>query len=392
MNLADTREEAAFRAELRSWLADVLPNVARKPPIEDWPARRAYDMAWQRQLFDAGYAGISWPTEHGGRGASPNEELIFLEETEQAGAPYVGCGFVGNLHAGPTIAAEASDEQRARYLPSILKGDAVWCQGFSEPDAGSDLASLRTRAVRDGDHYVVTGHKIWTSHAHVADHCELLVRTDPDAPKHKGITWVVMDMDSPGIELQPLQTLLGASDFCEMFLDEVRIPVANRVGDENDGWRVAMVTFSFERGTAFVSELLASMRLVDDLRAIAEANGAWSDGSVRRELAIVRAQLDAQWALTKRNVSKAQRGGTVGVGGSVFKLAYHQTRTRLGELALRVLGRAALALDDPAGVSPGGLDHVEERLYALSLSIAAGTEQIQRNIVGERLLGLPKER
>ena len=392
MNLADTKEEAAFRAELRAWLADVLPTLPSKPPIDDWPARRAFDMAWQRQLFDAGYAGISWPTEHGGRGASPNEELIFLEETERAGAPYVGCGFVGNLHAGPTIAAEASDEQRARYLPSILKGDAVWCQGFSEPDAGSDLASLRTRAVRDGDHYVVTGHKMWTSHAHVADHCELLIRTDPDAPKHKGITWVVMDMDSPGIELQPLETLLGVSDFNEMFLDEVRIPVGNRVGDENDGWRVAMVTFSFERGTAFVSELLASMRLVDDLKAIAEANGAWADGSVRRELAIARAELDAQWALTKRNVSKAQRGGTVGVGGSIFKLAYHETRTRLGELAMRVLGRASLALDDPAGLSPAGLDHVEERLYALSLSIAAGTEQIQRNIVGERLLGLPKER
>jgi alkylation response protein AidB-like acyl-CoA dehydrogenase len=392
VNLADTKEEAAFRAELCGWLADVLPTQPATPAIDDWPARRAHDMAWQRQLFDAGYAGISWPSEHGGRGASPNEELIFLEETERAGAPYVGCGFVGNLHAGPTIAAEGSDEQRARYLPSILKGDAVWCQGFSEPDAGSDLASLRTRAVRDGDHYVVTGHKMWTSHAHVADHCELLIRTDPDAPKHKGITWVVMDMDSPGIELQPLETLLGVSDFNEMFLDEVRIPVANRVGDENDGWRVAMVTFSFERGTAFVSELLASMRLVDDLQAIAEANGTWSDGSVRRELAIVRAHLDAQWALTKRNVSKAQRGGTVGVGGSVFKLAYHETRTRLGELALRVLGRASLVLDDPAGLSPAGLDHVEERLYALSLSIAAGTEQIQRNIVGERLLGLPKER
>jgi len=392
VNLADTKEEAAFRSELRAWLAGVLPTVPPKPAIDDWPARRAYDMAWQRQLFDAGYAGISWPTEHGGRGASPNEELIFLEETERAGAPYVGCGFVGNLHAGPTIAAEASDEQRARYLPSILKGDAVWCQGFSEPDAGSDLASLRTRAVRDGDHYVVTGHKMWTSHGHVADHCELLIRTDPDAPKHKGITWVVMDMDSPGIELQPLETLLGVRDFNEMFLDEVRIPVANRVGDENDGWRVAMVTFSFERGTAFVSELLASMRLVDDLRAIAEANGAWSDDSVRRELAIVRANLDAQWALTKRNVSKAQRGGTVGVGGSVFKLAYHETRTRLGELATRVLGRASLALDDPAGLSASRLDHVEERLYALSLSIAAGTEQIQRNIVGARLLGLPKER
>ena len=390
MNLADTPAEAAFREELRVWLAETLPTVPPAPPPDDWPARRAHDLGWQRRLYEAGYAGISWPRDVGGRGATPNEELIFLEETERAGAPYVGCAFVALLHAGPTIAVEGSDEQRAKYLPPILRGEAVWCQGFSEPDAGSDLASLRTKAVRDGDHYVVSGHKIWTSHAQVADHCELLVRTNPDAPKHKGITWVVMDMDSPGISLQPLKTLNGIADFNEMFLDEVRIPVENRVGDENDGWRVAMVTFSFERGTAFVSELLASMRLVDDLAAIAGGTGA--DTSTRRELAIVRAELDAQWALTKRNVSKAQRGGVVGVGGSVFKLAYHHTRVRLGDVAMRVLGRAGLALDDPFALSKAGLDHVEERLYALSLSIAAGTEQIQRNIVGERMLGLPKER
>jgi alkylation response protein AidB-like acyl-CoA dehydrogenase len=393
VNLADTPAEAKFRAELRAWLDETLPTLPPPPPPDDWPARRAHDMAWQRRLHDAGYAGISWPAEHGGRGATPSEELIFLEETERAGAPYVGCAFVGNLHAGPTIAAEGSDEQRARWLPGILRGERVWCQGFSEPGAGSDLASLRTTAVRDGDHYVVSGHKMWTSHAHVADHCELLVRTDPDAPKHRGITWLAMDMDSPGIELQPLRSLTGVTEFNEMFLDGVRVPVANRVGAENDGWRVAMVTFSFERGTAFVSELLGSFRLVDDLRAVAEATGAWAaDPSVRRELAVVRAELDAQWALTRRNVSKAGRGGVVGVGGSVFKLAYHHTRTRLGELGLRVLGRAGLGLDDPLGLSPAGLDHVEQRLYALSLSIAAGTEQIQRNIVGERLLGLPKER
>ena len=394
MNLADTPAEAQFRKELRTWLAEVLPTLPPPPDDpNDWPARRAYDMGWQTRLHEAGYAGIAWPVEVGGRGATPAEELIFLEETERVGAPYVGCGFVGNLHAGPTIATVGTDEQKARWLPPILRGENVWCQGFSEPDAGSDLASLRTRAVRDGDDYVVTGHKIWTSHAQVSDFCELLVRTDPDAPKHRGITWLVMPMDTPGIELQPLQTLTGVSDFCETFLDGVRIPVANRVGDENDGWRVAMVTFSFERGTAFVSELLGTRRLVADLRAVAESHGVWaSDVSVRRELATVTAELDAQWALTKRNVSKAQREGTPGVGGSVFKLAYHHTRTRLGELALRVLGRAGLALDDPLGVSPAGLDHVEQRLYALSLSIAAGTAQIQRNIVGERLLGLPKER
>lgn len=398
MRLKETPEEQAFRRELRAWLDETLPTLPPEPPFEDWAAKRAYDTGWQRRLHEAGYAGVSWPAAYGGRGATPSEELIFLEETERAGAPYVGCCFVSTLHAGPTIAAEGTPEQRARYLPPILRGDNVWCQGFSEPEAGSDLASLRTRAVRDGDHYVVTGQKIWTSHAQVADYCELLVRTDPDAPKHRGITWMVMPMDLPGITVKPMRTLTGESEFSEMFLDEVRIPVENVVGAENDGWRVAMVTFSFERGTAFVSELLASMRLLGDLVDIARKTPlgsrgtAWDDAGIREDLTVVAAELDAQWALTKRNVSRAARHGTPGVGGSVFKLAYHETRERMGEVALRVLGRARLALDDPTGLSARHLDHVHQRLYALSLSIAAGTAQIQRNIVGERLLGLPKER
>jgi alkylation response protein AidB-like acyl-CoA dehydrogenase len=393
MRLRATEAEEAFRAELRAWLDEVLPTLPPPPDHEDWAARRAYDTGWQRTLHDAGYAGIAWPTEYGGRGASPSEELIFLEETERAGAPYVGCNFVGTLHAGPTIAVEGTPEQRAAFLPGILRGDHVWCQGFSEPEAGSDLASLRTRAVRDGDHYVVTGQKIWTSHAHVADHCELLVRTDPEAPKHRGISWLIMPMHLPGIEVRPLKTLTGVSEFSEMFLDEVRIPVANRVGDENDGWRVAMVTFGFERGTAFVSELLRSKVLVEDLARIAAARGggvAWADGGTRRELARCAAELDALWAYTKRNVSRAAHHGNAGSGGSVFKLAYHETRERLGQLAMDLLGRDALALDDPRGATD--IAHVEERLYALSLSIAAGTAQIQKNIVGERVLGLPRER
>jgi len=397
VRLKETPEEQAFRRDLRAWLGEALPALPPEPPFEDWAAKRAYDTGWQRRLFDAGYAGISWPEQYGGRGATPSEELIFLEETEKAGAPYVGCNFVSTLHAGPTIAAEGTPEQRARYLPPILRGDNVWCQGFSEPEAGSDLASLRTRAVRDGDHYVVTGQKIWTSHAQVADYCELLVRTDPEAPKHRGITWMVMPMDSPGITVRPMRTLTGESEFSEMFLDEVRIPVENVVGAENDGWRVAMVTFSFERGTAFVSELLGSRRLLTDLVEIARKTPhghgtAWDDAGIRRDLTLVAAELEAQWALTKRNVARAARHGSPGVGGSVFKLAYHETRERMGEVALQVLGRARLALDDPTGLSARHLDHVHQRLYSLSLSIAAGTAQIQRNIVGERLLGLPKER
>jgi alkylation response protein AidB-like acyl-CoA dehydrogenase len=388
MDLRLTEAEEAFRAELGAWLDRTLPEVGPEAARLDWAGRRAFDTAWQRCLFDAGYAGINWPSEYGGRGATPTEHLIFLEETTRRRAPYVGMNFVGLLHAGPTLIAEASAEQKAHHLPAILRGEHVWCQGFSEPNAGSDLASLATRAVLDGDHYVVTGQKIWTSYGHVADYCELLVRTDPEAPKHRGITWLICPMDTPGIEVRGIETILGSSEFCEVFFDEVRIPVANRVGAENDGWRVAMVTFSFERGTAFISELLASMEQLADLARLARERDRWDDAGVRRELGLLRAELDALWALTKRNVSQAQRSGVPGPGGSVFKLYYADVKKRMGTLAFTLLGRDALALGE--GENPDSLDHVALRLYTLSLSIAAGTSEIQKNIVAERVLGLPK--
>ena len=269
MDLRYTEEEEAFRAEVRAWLEEVLPSVPPEPDRNDWAARRVYDMGWQRMLYDAGYAGINWPKEYGGRGATPTEHLIFLEETERARAPYVGMNFVGQLHAGPTLVVEATPEQKAFHLPGILKGEHVWCQGFSEPNAGSDLASLRCKAERDGDDYVINGQKIWTSYGHVAEYCEMLVRTDFDVPKHKGITWLIVPMDRPGIDIRPLLTMEGSSEFCEVFFDDVRVPVVNRVGDENDGWRVANVTLSFERGTAFVSDVLQTQVLVRDLAELA---------------------------------------------------------------------------------------------------------------------------
>jgi alkylation response protein AidB-like acyl-CoA dehydrogenase len=383
MDLSYGPEGERFRAELREWLASVLPSLPPKPEAEDWDARRAYDANWQRMLHDAGYAGIDWPAEFGGRGGTPTENLIFLEETEAAGAPYVGVNFVGLLHAGPTLIAEATDEQRSRHLPRILRGEDVWCQGFSEPGAGSDLAGLQTKAVREGDEYVVNGQKIWTSFAQVADYCELLVRTDPEAPKHRGITWLICPMDAPGIDVRPLRTIQGSSEFSEVFFTDVRIPVANRVGEENDGWRVAMVTFSFERGTAFVSELLSSMQLLGRLVELAKRNGKWDDGGVRRELAHLSAELDALWALTKRNVTQAERDGIPGSGGSVFKLQYTEVRHRMGDLALRVFDEPTLDGDAE--------EHVRGWMHAMSISIAAGTSQIQRNILAERVLGLPRE-
>ncbi len=397
MDIRFTAEEAAFRDELRAWLTDVLPPLGDPPDSDDWPARREWDTGWQRMLYDAGYAGINWPSEFGGRGSTPTEHLIFLEETTRMGAPYVGMNFVGQLHAGPTLILEATPEQQARHLPAMLKGEEVWCQGFSEPNAGSDLASLSTRAIRDGDHYVVTGQKIWTSFGHVADYCELLVRTDPDAPKHRGITWLICPMDLPGIEVRPITTVAGSSEFCEVFFDEVRIPVENRVGHENDGWRVAMVTFSFERGTAFISELLGTMNQLAEMADIARnisCNGslAWDDDEIRREIGRLQAEYDALWALTKRVVSQAQRTGMPGPGGSVFKLYYADVKKRMADLAHRMLEREALVFAGDTGDEQTGGDMVASRLYVLSLSIAAGTSEIQRNIIGERILGLPKER
>jgi hypothetical protein len=395
MDLRYTDSEQAFRAQLRQWLAEAVPALPPKPQPDDWPARRAYDTRWQRMLFDAGYAGVDWPAEGGGRGASAVEELIFKEELERAHAPYVGVNFVGLLHAGPTIIAEGSPEQRRRYLPAILRGDEVWCQGFSEPDAGSDLASLRTRAIGDGDDYVVTGSKIWTSHAEVADFCELLVRTGAEDSRHRGITWLILPMDAPGVDIRPLATIAGSTEFAELFLDEVRVPVANRVGEENDGWRVTMVTFSFERGTAFVGDLLEAFEVLDALVALAQRTGDWSDPGLRRQVGRLRAELDALWALTRRNVSQAARTGIPGVGGTFFKLAYSETRSRLGDLCLTVLGRAGLAANDLDGTDGRGAlpaeTMVDDWLRGISLTIAAGTSQIQRNIVAERILGLPKE-
>ncbi|QMU74986.1 acyl-CoA dehydrogenase [Streptacidiphilus sp. PB12-B1b] len=395
MELSDTPAEAAFRRGLRAWLGKTLPELPPPPDPADWPARRAYDTGWQRRLYDAGYAGVHWPAEAGGRGAGPVEHLIFLEETERAGAPYVGANFVGLLHAGPTLAAEGTPEQRRRHLPPILRGEEVWCQGFSEPGAGSDLAALRTRAVRDGDAYVVSGSKIWTSHAEAADWCELLVRTDPDAPRHRGISWLVLPMDAPGVTVRPLRTLAGTTEFAELFLDEVRVPVGNRVGAENDGWRVTMVTLSFERGTAFAGEVVAGRRALARLARLADAEGAWQDAGLRRRIGALAGEFTALWRLVQWNVSQAAAAGpgsVPGAGASVFKLRFSEARQQLYDLAAEVLGPAALLLPDAGAGAGADGDWVPQRLQGLAYTIAAGTSQIQRTIVAQRVLGLPKPR
>jgi alkylation response protein AidB-like acyl-CoA dehydrogenase len=394
LDLRYSESDQKFRAELRAWLNQAVPAHGAPPPINDWPARRAYDTSWQKKLFDAGYAGINWPKEYGGLDASLTEQLVYYEEIARAKAPYVGVNFVGLLHGGPTVIAEGTPEQKSRHVPYILDGSQVWCQGFSEPGAGSDLAALSTRAELDGDTYVVSGHKIWCSFAQAADYCELLVRTDPEAPKHKGITWLIMPMDAEGIEIRPLPTLAGEGEFSEVFLEDVRIPIENRVGEENDGWRVTNVTLRFERGTAFASDMISLQQFVAALIDVAkrvtrhEAT-AWEDASLRREIGHLSAELDALWAMVKLSVCESSKTGVPGLGGSAIKLFYTELYQRICDLSMRLLGRANLARDDVASLPNGMI--LQRVLQSISLTIAAGTSQIQRNIISERILGLPRD-
>ena len=352
-------------------------------------------MAWQRRMHDAGWAGINWPKEYGGRGAPLMEQLVWYEEYARVGAPDVTTGFVGLKHAGPTLIACGSEEQKAYHLPRILRGDVVWCQGFSEPNAGSDLASLQTRAEIDGDHLVVNGQKIWTSFGHVAEFQELLVRTDPAAPRpHAGITWVICPMDAPGLDIRPIKTLAGNSDFCEVFYDNVRIPLANVVGKLNDGWRVAMATLSFERGTAFMSEQVRMARRLDELIEVAQrtpgpdGRPAIDDDEIGRRLALAAAEVEAMRAMTYRSLSVAARTGMPGAEASMIRLFFSELIQRIDALAMEILGSATVE-----GFAADGAprdEWAERYLTGLSQTIGGGTKEIQRNIIGERVLGLPR--
>jgi alkylation response protein AidB-like acyl-CoA dehydrogenase len=291
------------------------------------------------------------------------------------------------------LIAEGSDAQRAFHLPRILRGESVWCQGFSEPQAGSDLASLRTRAERRGDEYLVTGQKIWSTRAHVADYCELLVRTDPDAPKHAGITWLVLDMHQPGVTVRPMRTIDGESHFCEVFLDEARVPVASRVGAENDGWRVANVTLRFERGTAFAQHVITLRAQLLRLAAMARARGAARGGDaadVRRKLGRLYASVEALWRMTQMCIADAERTGAPSPLGSAIKLRYSELAQEIAELAVRVVGRPVIGATDLGGVRTGEV--AREYLWSLQATIAAGTSQIQRNLIAQRILGMPRGR
>jgi len=394
MDLRYDRKDEEVRAEIRAWLEKEVPAHGPPPPADDWPARRAYDTAWQRKLHDAGLAGLAWPAEYGGRSLPVSQQLVYLEEYARASGPYVGVNFVGLMHAGPTLIAEGSDAQRALHLPRILRGESVWCQGFSEPQAGSDLASLRTRALRRGDEYVVTGQKIWSTRAHVADYCELLVRTDRDAPKHKGITWLILDMHQPGVTVHPMRTLDGERHFCEVFLDEARVPVRDRVGEENDGWRVANVTLRFERGTAFAQHIIALrsqlLRLASLAREAEPSASGLSGDELERRIGRLWANVEALWRLTQMCISEAERTGVPSPLGSAVKLRYSELGQEIAELAVRIVGRPILGAAANDGMRIGEV--TRDYLWSLQTTIAAGTSQIQRNLIAQRILGMPKGR
>jgi alkylation response protein AidB-like acyl-CoA dehydrogenase len=389
MDLAFSVEDDAFRDEVRTWLAENVPTDKRPHNAAGW---RSYDLAWQRRQYDAGWAGIGWPVAYGGRGLSLTQQLIWYEEYARTGMPPMDAGFVGLSHAGPTLIARGTDAQRSAHLLPILRGDVIWCQGFSEPEAGSDLASLRTRAVIDGDHLVVTGQKIWTSFAAIADWQELLVRTDPDVPKHKGITWVICDMHAPGIDVRPIRTMDNGDDFAEVFYDEVRIPIGNVVGEINNGWSVAMSTLSFERGTAFTLssvQLSSSVeRLIEIARSRSSINGrpVISDDSIAHRLGRARADVAALRALTYLNISQNAKSSQPGPEGSMVKLRNSQLSQQVFRLALEILGPRSLELieDDPDTY------WIERHLWAFAATIGGGTSEIQKNIIAERVLGLPR--
>jgi alkylation response protein AidB-like acyl-CoA dehydrogenase len=378
VDLTFNERETAFREELRAWLAENRPAVEPTAGGED--AQYAWRRDWQRRLYDAGWAAPAWPVEYGGRGASLTESAIYFEEIGLARVP-LPANVLGLLLGGPTLMVWGTPEQKERYLAPILSAEEIWCQGFSEPDAGSDLASLKTRAVKDGDEWLVTGQKVWTSGAQYSKWCMLVARTDGDAPKHKGLTYFLMDMDQEAVQVRPLRQITGEAEFNELFIEEARIPAENVVGGEGNGWKVALTTLMNERaGLGFVLQVRLR-QLLDDTIAAARERGLLGDPLYADALAELHIRCESIRLLAWKGLTDIERYGLPGPEGSFVKWLWSDTNQRLTQLAAEIVGPEALT---------SGTSWSYELLRARGNTIEGGTTEVLKNIVAERVLGLPR--
>jgi alkylation response protein AidB-like acyl-CoA dehydrogenase len=395
MDLKQTPEEQQFRRTVRTWLESHLPAGWGTPAYRapETPAEQvAFARWWQHTLHDGGWAGITWPTDYGGRGAGIIEQLLYNEEYARLRAPDILSLKIGLNLVGPTVMACGTPAQKTRFLPRVLRGQDIWCQGFSEPNAGSDLASVKTRAELRGDDFVVTGQKTWTSVAQHADWCILVTRTSFDGPKHKGLTFLLVDMKSPGITIRPLREITGDAWFNEVFFDEVRVPRDNLVGEINGGWNVVLTTLAHERaGTTPHVRLHAEQQRLAALARSTMRNGrsAAADPLVRQKIAQSAIETAVLRYTAYRNVTMVQRTGQPGPEGSVLKIFWSELEQRLKETACEVLGPYGLLPKGEARAVDDGL-WCYELLWSRAATIYAGTSEVQRNIIATRVLGLPR--
>jgi len=396
MDLDLTAEEQRFRDEFRAWLEANIPNEwsgvdVREP--ESSRQRFEFLRAWQKKMAVAGWVGIHWPREYGGRGASIIQQAIFIEEMARAQAPPL-INVLGLSLLGPTLIAYGTPEQKERFLARILSADEIWCQGYSEPNAGSDLAALRTEAVLDGDAFIVNGQKTWTSFGHFADYCFGVVRTDPEAPKHKGLTYMLIDMHSPGVSVRPLKQMTGESEFNEVFFENVRVPVNNVVGKVNGGWEVALATLSFERGILGFSLQITFKRQIERLIELSKTvsrNGkpAGSDPIFRQKLAQIYTEIEIFRLNQLRTVTRMAKQGSPGAEGSIQKIFWSEMNQRMQQVAMEMLGPYG-QLEKHSSYAIDSGQWLHHYLRCRGNTIEAGTSEIQRNIVGHFVLGLPR--
>jgi len=387
MDLTLTPEQLQFRDELRAWLSANAPSPAARGD-ESMQQRFERLRVWQRKLHQAGWAGVAWPKEYGGRGASLMEQVIFLEELARAQAPpmanTLGLGLIG-----PTIIHFGTEEQKRRYLPKILSADEIWCQGFSEPNAGSDVAGIRTEAKADGDHFIINGHKVWNSYGWIADWCALVVRTDPSAPRHDGLTYILVDMKTPGVEVRPIRQMSGESEFAELYFKDVRVPAANVLGKVNQGWKVALGTLMHERATLGASITIVYRRSFDRLVELTRQRGLSGNPLVRQKLAQAYTELEVFRLNQMRAISRVSSSGVPGPEGSILKIFWSEYNQRFQQIAQEILGPyGMLEAGSPCAIDDG--DWAYGFLRTRGNTIEAGTSEIQRNIIGHFVLGLPK--